>query len=1048
MWASMKPGVPWSVKGIRPAARETAKEAARRSGMSLGDWLNSVIINTAADEGIDPTTYEVEDGGEDIGAVHARLDDLTRKIDRLAQAGSFGGTVGGPIAYAPPHVRGEMPPYIPPAPQMVPVQAFSAIDRAAAEIAARQRALNGDPAPQPMPVVVTQAIPHLAPMQAPPAQDLSGLEEQLHRITDQIETLRRPGVEEAINALRGELAEIGHAMNDAMPRQALDTIERQVQGLTQRIAEGRQAGVDGDVLHGIERGLAEVRDAMQGLTPAENLVGFNEAVGFLAEKIDQIVAQKDPATLQQLESAITTLRGVSAHIASNETVRQLADDVAVLAQKVEGIANASAAGEALSGLEHRIAALADTLAERSQNGDTVPPLLESLVNSLSSKIEQLNLSRGDGVAASHLEDRIVKLVEKLDASDSRLGNLEAIERGLADLLVHIEDMRAQKGQGGLRGDAPMNVDGLKHDLARTQDALDKVNGTLGHVVDRLAIIEQGITRGPRPAAESDAPLQLPVGKIAARAVPLPDFAAAPVSRAPAPQLAAPVAAPPSPPAPKPAEPARAKTAMKAPPLTDLPPGMSPDLPLEPGSGPPSRGNLAARIAASEAALGDANPPPAEAPAGKSGFLNAARRAAQAAVSQRTPTPHAALWSDAGSPMPDRGPSLREKLSKRVKSLFVASSVIAIVIGGVQFGSTYFGVFKATPGQQSARADKPNADVRLAREAAAERNAERNAKPLEIARDEPRDVTLPGTIPASTALGIPATVPATNSNLPITALGSVPRLSGGPVLNAPSEITGSISRPAAQPRSVITAPAAEARLPIAIGGIALRTAATEGDAKAAYEVAVRFAEGRGVPANTEEAARWFGKAAREGIAPAQFRLGSLYEKGNGLKKDLAQARKLYAAAAAQGNAKAMHNLAVLYAEGAEGKPDYAAAVQWFSKAAARGVSDSQYNLGILCARGLGIEKNLVKSYKWFALAANQGDAEAGKKRDELAGRLDAKQLAAAQHGVKAWTAEPQPETAINVPAPEGGWDRASLNEPPPVDRPATPKRPGTFEIGKR
>ncbi len=135
--------------------------------------------------------------------------------------------------------------------------------------------------------------------------------------------------------------------------------------------------------HGIEHGLAEVRDAMQGLTPAENLVGFNEAVGFLAEKIDLIVAQKDPATLQQLESAITTLRGVSAHIASNETVRQLADDVAVLAEKVEGIANASAAGEALSGLEHRIAALADTLAERSQNGDTVPPLLESLVNSLS-----------------------------------------------------------------------------------------------------------------------------------------------------------------------------------------------------------------------------------------------------------------------------------------------------------------------------------------------------------------------------------------------------------------------------------------------------------------------------------------------------------------------------------------------------------------------------------------------------------------------------------------------------------------------------------------
>ena len=76
--------------------------------------------------------------------------------------------------------------------------------------------------------------------------------------------------------------------------------------------------------------------------------------------------------------------------------------------------------------------------------------LEALVQSLADKIEQIQQSRGDNVAFGHLEDRIVKLVERLDASDSRLGHLEAIERGLADLLVHIEDMRANKDAGGLR----------------------------------------------------------------------------------------------------------------------------------------------------------------------------------------------------------------------------------------------------------------------------------------------------------------------------------------------------------------------------------------------------------------------------------------------------------------------------------------------------------------------------------------------------------------------------------------------------------------------
>ena len=50
--------------------------------------------------------------------------------------------------------------------------------------------------------------------------------------------------------------------------------------------------------------------------------------------------------------------------------------------------------------------------------------------------------------------------------------------------------------------------------------------------------------------------------------------------------------------------------------------------------------------------------------------------------------------------------------------------------------------------------------------------------------------------------------------------------------------------------------------------------------------MRFAEGRGVPANLEEAARWFERAASKGLAPAQFRYASLLEKGQGVKKDLA------------------------------------------------------------------------------------------------------------------------------------------------------------------
>ncbi len=75
-------------------------------------------------------------------------------------------------------------------------------------------------------------------------------------------------------------------------------------------------------------------------------------------------------------------------------------------------------------------------------------------------------------------------MEKLDASGARIGQLEAVERGLADLLIHIENQRSASAAAV----APQ-VDGLQRDLVRTQSSLEAVHGTLGDVVDRLAMLE-------------------------------------------------------------------------------------------------------------------------------------------------------------------------------------------------------------------------------------------------------------------------------------------------------------------------------------------------------------------------------------------------------------------------------------------------------------------------------------------------------------------------------------------------------------------------------
>jgi localization factor PodJL len=278
-------------------------------------------------------------------------------------------------------------------------------------------------------------------------------------------------------------------------------------------------------------------------------------------------------------------------------------------------------------------------------------------------------------------------------------------------------------------------------------------------------------------------------------------------------------------------------------------------------------------------------------------------------------------------------------------------------------------------------------------------------------------------------------------LPVTAM---PALSALP--ESKSDVTGSVSRMPTgnNPPQSTTQPAAD-RLPAAIGSPRLRAAAISGDAGAAYEVAMRFSEGRGVPANLDEAAHWYELAASKGLTPAQFRYASMLEKGQGVKKDLESARKLYVAAASKGHAKAMHNLAVLYAEGIDGKPDYASAAQWFRKAAEHGVADSQYNLGVLAARGIGMDRNIAESYKWFALAAAQGDKDAGRKRDEVGTQLDAQTLAATQQAVKGYTAQTQPAEAIAIPEPPGGWDRT----PPSPEKPraGAPLPIGAFNSGK-
>src|ERR1700684_3079396 len=60
----MKSGGPWNLRGLRPEAREAVRTAARRSGVSVGEWLNDVI-EPDDEEDDEPTLFSDYDDEDD-----------------------------------------------------------------------------------------------------------------------------------------------------------------------------------------------------------------------------------------------------------------------------------------------------------------------------------------------------------------------------------------------------------------------------------------------------------------------------------------------------------------------------------------------------------------------------------------------------------------------------------------------------------------------------------------------------------------------------------------------------------------------------------------------------------------------------------------------------------------------------------------------------------------------------------------------------------------------------------------------------------------------
>ena len=193
----------------------------------------------------------------------------------------------------------------------------------------------------------------------------------------------------------------------------------------------------------------------------------------------------------------------------------------------------------------------------------------------------------------------------------------------------------------------------------------------------------------------------------------------------------------------------------------------------------------------------------------------------------------------------------------------------------------------------------------------------------------------------------------------------------------------------------------------------KRAAAQGSVDAATDIALLYANGKGVARNPEEAVQWFRRAAEGGDASAQYNLALMYMRGEGVQRDYKEAirwlnaaadqnlvpptltlaeiyiqppaagiavdiRKgmhYYEKAASLGSAPAEVALGTMYTKGLTGKIDYENAVSWYKKAAEHGDPDGEFALGVSYAMGHGVAVDYAEARRWLTGAANQGQLQA-------------------------------------------------------------------------
>jgi len=1028
-------GAPWSVKGIDPKAREVAKDLARRSGMTLGEWLNHMILEDESPEDVfseaqvtprpmrpyyetpreresAPSRYEVsEHPADEIGRVIRALDRLTERVETSeTHTGLAIGGVEHSVREAVARIEAGERDHVAVAARFE--GAVSEVADTQARLAERIRRIESEAAGprsaealRSLERALGKVANHLYEGENRTRALIETVEARVERVEGQ-DITAPVDAEKLIEAVVDRVGE-RLAQAEARTASALEGLRDSFAALDARLnaVEGEGGGqrfeqLAANLTARVEASRADIAEKLRGAADGR-FDRMERTLGEVAQQV-RVAEQGSAQAIERMGREIKgmadtlNLRVQAVEHRSAEAIEQVGGEMARIAQAMEsrlGRADVVHA-QALEKLGGEIARITERLAERIGAAE------RRSAQAVDDVIEQV--SRSNERASQHHERTAGDLAERIRLSEERTARL-------------LDEARAKIDQG----------------MAETQRRLDHAARVSPVAVEDLTPFADLGPAEPDPLAVAP---EAPAGgdafaAYAAFAKPAAAAFTTPASFKAFPEDAPfPTAEAPSPPAfdiedfeaadafvsSKADEAAFAKELAgvdepeRAPEETVGRAGQPDVAEIEHVVSGENLPEVEALNEALDAAEATAKTSVATTPVGFSSFAFDDAAARDDAAAEETGEPEklptfadvfATATARASAPLDSGAPAKDE-----------AAAEARAEPGYDDPWRMAEGPSDAKAGDQHDHAAPESFEITTPRGQADVAPAPEPARPLTT-----REVVEQARAAARAAQAndpkrgkVKAEKPASEGGGLFASFGMRPKRRAGSKLQVALMLTGGAAalsvatagfvldgRPAGDPPKRVAdaialsgdAPA-QPRASVALAPAPLADALAAGPTDPSQDLPALYAEAlRGVEAGEPGAVDALRKVANLGYPRAQFHLAKLYEAGGGgLAKDLVESRRWTERAARGGDREAMHNFALQQFFGDGGAKDPVAAAEWFRRAADLGLVDSQYNLARLYEDGVGVGRNLAESYKWYLIAAKSGDPDSKNSARRVRAKL--------------------------------------------------------------